>query len=334
MRSSTITEEAMMLRILTAAIGGVLLFAQIAYPVFAAEAWPSRPIRWVVPFTAGGSTDLTARVMAENLRPMLGQSIVIDNRPGAAGTIAGDTVAKATPNGYTFLVASATLLANQSLYKNLPYDFIADLAPVTQTHSSTNVLVINPKVPVSTLPEFMAYVKSGKYRVNYGTAGHGSSQHLAGALFNHMVGGNMVQVPYKGGAPAVTDLVAGAIESVFAPLIEALPFIKAGSIKPLAVCGVKRSPLLPSVPTMSDFLPGYQSTSWGGIMAPAKTPPEIVNKMHQAMVKMLNQPFVRTHFAESDKEVVGSSPAEFKQFIAAEAERLRTQARISGAKVD
>ncbi|MGZ5125165.1 MAG: Bug family tripartite tricarboxylate transporter substrate binding protein, partial [Burkholderiales bacterium] len=189
-----------MFRILTAAIGGVLLLAQVAFPVFAAESWPSRPIRMVVPFAAGGSTDLTARVMAENLRPILGQSIVIDNRPGAAGTIAGDTVAKATPNGYTFLVASATLLANRSLYKNLPYDFIADLTPVTQTHSSTNVLVVNPKVPVSTLPEFIAYVKSGKYRVNYGTAGHGSSQHLAGALFNHMVGGNMVQVPYKGGA--------------------------------------------------------------------------------------------------------------------------------------
>ncbi|MGZ5124127.1 MAG: tripartite tricarboxylate transporter substrate-binding protein, partial [Burkholderiales bacterium] len=136
------------------------------------------------------------------------------------------------------------------------------------------------------------------------------------------------------GAPAVTDLVAGAIESVFAPLIEVLPFIKAGTIKPLAVCGVKRSPLLPAVPTMSDFLPGYQSTSWGGILAPAKTPSHIVNKMHESMVKMLNQPNVRTHFAESDKEVVGSSPAEFRQFIAAEAERLRTQVQISGAKGD
>jgi tripartite-type tricarboxylate transporter receptor subunit TctC len=323
-----------MLRILTAAIGGVLLLAQSAFPVFAADAWPSRPIRMIVPFAAGGSTDLTARVMAENLRPVLGQTIVIDNRPGAAGTIAGDTVAKATPNGYTFLVASATLLANQSLYKNLPYDFVADLAPVTQTHSSTNVLVVNPKVPVNTLPDFIAYVKSGKNRVNYGTAGHGSSQHLAGALFNQMVSGNMVQVPYKGGAPAVTDLMAGAIEVVFAPLIEALPFIKSGAIKPLAVCGVKRSPLLPNVPPISDLLPGYQSTSWGGIMAPAKTPPDIVNKMYEAMVKVLNQPNVRTHFAEADKEVVGSSPAEFKQFIAADGERLRAQVRISGAKLD
>jgi tripartite-type tricarboxylate transporter receptor subunit TctC len=322
-----------MLKILTIAIGCVLLMTQVASPAFA-QAWPSRPVRMVVPFVAGGSTDLTARVLAENLRPVLGQTVVIDNRPGAAGTIAGDTVAKATPNGYTFLVASATLLANQSLYKNLPYDFIADLAPVVQTHSSTNVLVVNAKVPVRNTPEFIAYVKSGKYRVNYGTAGHGSSQHLAGALFNHMVGGNMVMVPYKGGAPAVTDLVAGAIESVFAPLIEALPFIKSGAIKPLAVCGVKRSPLLPDVPIMADFLPGYQSTSWGGIMAPAKTPPDIVSKMNAAVVKVLNQPSVRTHFAEGDKEPVGSSPAEFKKFIATEAVRLREQVRISGAKMD
>ncbi len=169
-----------------------------------AQSWPTKPIRWVVPFAAGGSTDLSARVMAENLRPILGQPIIIDNRAGAAGTIAGDTVAKATPDGYTFLVASATLVANMSLYKNLPYDFIRDLAPVSQMYFSTNVLVVNRKVPVNNLAEFIAYVKDGKNTVHYGTAGHGSSQHLAAALFNQMVGGNMVHVPYKGGAPAIT----------------------------------------------------------------------------------------------------------------------------------
>ena len=321
-----------MLKILAGAFCALFML-HAATPALA-QAWPARPIRMVVPFVAGGSTDLTARVVAENLRPVLGQTIVIDNRPGAAGTIAGDIVAKAAPNGYTFLVASATLLANQSLYKNLPYDFVADLAPVTQTHSSTNVLVINPKVPANTLPDFIAYVKSGKNRINYGTAGHGSSQHLAGALFNHMVAGNMVQVPYKGGAPAVTDLIAGSIEVVFAPLIEVLPFIKSGAIRPLGVCGVKRSPLLPDVRPISDLLPGYQSTSWGGIMAPAKTPPEIVNKMHEAVVKVLNQPNVRTHFAEGDKEIVGSTPAEFRKFIAVDGERLRAQIKISGAKME
>lgn len=322
-----------MSRMLTAAAVCVALMVQ-ATSLALAQAWPARPIRMVVPFAPGGSTDLTARVMAENLRPVLGQTLVIDNRPGAAGTIAGDIVAKSPPNGYTFLVASATLVANMSLYKNLPYNFITDLAPVTQTHTSTNVLIVNPKVPAATLPEFISYVKSGKTTVHYGTAGHGSSQHLAAALFNHMVGANMVQVPYKGGAPAVTDLIGGAIESVFAPLIEALPFIKAGTVKPLAVCGLKRSPLLPAIPAITELLPGYQSTSWGGILAPAKTPPAIVNKMHEAIVKVLSQPNVKTHFAEADKEIVGSSPAEFRQFIAADAERLRTQVKISGAKPD
>jgi tripartite-type tricarboxylate transporter receptor subunit TctC len=316
----------------TAAVCAVLMTQ--AAPLALAQAWPARPIRMVVPFAPGGSTDLTARVVADNLRPLLGQTLVIDNRPGAAGTIAGDIVAKSPPNGYTFLVASATLVANMSLYKNLPYNFITDLAPVTQTHASTNVLVVNPKVPAGTLPEFIAHVKSGKATVHYGTAGHGSSQHLAAALFNHMVAGNMVQVPYKGGAPAMVDLISGSIESIFAPLIEALPFIKAGTVRPLAVCGLKRSPLLPAVPAISELLPGFQSTSWGGILAPAKTPPAVVNRMHEAIVKVLAQPNVKTHFAEADKEIVGSSPAEFKQFIAADAERLRTQVRISGASPD
>jgi tripartite-type tricarboxylate transporter receptor subunit TctC len=299
-----------------------------------AQTWPSRTIRLVVPFAPGGSTDLSARVIAENLRPVLGQTVLIDNRPGAAGTIAGDVVAKATPDGYTFLTASATLVANMNLYKNLPYDFLRDLTPVTQTYSSNNVLVVNLKVPVSNLAEFIAYVKAGKATVHYGSAGHGSSQHLAAALFNHMVGGNMVHVPYKGGAPAVTDLLGGSIESVFAPLIEALPHIKSGAIKPLGLCGLKRSPLVPGVPAIGELLPGYQSTSWNGIFAPAKTPHDIVDKMNAAIVKVLGQPNVRQHFAEADKEPVGNSPAQFKQFIAAEAERLRTQVSISGAKLD
>jgi tripartite-type tricarboxylate transporter receptor subunit TctC len=299
-----------------------------------AQSWPTKPIRWVVPFAAGGSTDLSARVMAENLRPILGQPIIIDNRAGAAGTIAGDTVAKAAPDGYTFLVASATLVANMSLYKNLPYDFIRDLAPVSQMYFSTNVLVVNRKVPVSNLAEFIAYVKDGKNTVHYGTAGHGSSQHLAAALFNQMAGGNMVHVPYKGGAPAITDLLGGSIESIFSPLIEALPHIKSGALRPLGVCGFRRSPIVPDTPLISELLPGYLSTSWNGIFAPVKTPSDIVNRMNQALLKMLTVPAVRTHFAESDKEPVGNSPAEFRKFVAAEAERLREQVRISGARLD
>ena len=322
-----------MSRILTAAIGGVLLLAQAAFPVFAADTWPSRPIKLVVPFSPGGSTDITARVLADGLRPVLGQTVLVENRPGASGNIAGDAVAKSAPDGYTFLVSSATLVVNISLYKNLPYDYVQDLAPVSQTHFSTNVLVVSPNLPVANLAEFIAYVKSGK-PVNYGTAGLGSSQHLAAALFNNMVAGNMVHVPYKGGAPATTALLGGEIQTIFAPLIEVLPHIRAGTIKALGVCGKKRSPLVPDAPMISDLLPGYEMTSWNGILAPAKTPADIVNKLSEAIVKVLNQPSVKAHFAEADKEQVGSSPAEFKQFIATEVERLRMQVRISGAKVD
>ena len=322
-----------MSRILAAAIGGVLLLAQVACPVFAADTWPSRPIKLIVPFSPGGSTDITARVLADGLRPVLGQTVLVENRPGASGNIAGDAVAKSAPDGYTFLVSSATLVVNISLYKNLPYDYVQDLAPVSQTHFSTNVLVVSPTLPVANLAEFIAYVKSGK-PVNYGTAGLGSSQHLAAALFNNMVAGNMVHVPYKGGAPATTALLGGEIQAIFAPLIEVLPHIRAGTIKVLGVCGKKRSPLVPDVPMISDFLPGYEMTSWNGILAPAKTPADIVNKLSEAIVMVLNQPSVKAHFAEADKEQVGSSPAEFKQFIATEVERLRMQVRISGAKVD
>jgi tripartite-type tricarboxylate transporter receptor subunit TctC len=312
-------------------MGGVLLLAQAAFP---ADTWPSRPLKFVVPFSPGGSTDITARVLADGLRPVLGQTVVVDNRAGAGGNIAGDAVAKSAPDGYTFLVTSATLVVNMSLYKNLPYDFVQDLAPVSQTHFSTNVLVVSPNVPVASLAEFIAYVKSGQNTVNYGTAGHGSSQHLAAALFNNMVAGNMVHVTYKGGAPATTALLGGEIQTIFAPLIEVLPHIRSGAIKVLGVCGSKRSSLVPGAPMIGELVPGYEMTSWNGIFAPAKTPADIVNRMSEAIVKVLNQPSVKLHFAEADKEQVGSSPAEFKQFIAAEVERLRMQVRISGAKID
>ena len=316
----------------TIVVAGVLVL--MAQAAFAADVWPTRPIRLVVPFSAGGSTDLTARVIAEGLRPVLGQTALVDNRPGAAGNIAAELVARATPDGYTYLVSGATMAANMSLYRNLRYDFMRDFAHVSQTFSSSNVLVVSPSLPVSNLAEFIAIVKSGQPTVNYGTAGHGSSQHLAGALFNHMVGGKMVHITYKGGAPAAIALLAGEIQAIFAPIIEALPHIRSGAIKALALGGRKRSPLLPGVPPISDLVPGYETSSWGGISAPANTPPAIVNKLSTALAKVLTQPAVKTHMSEADKEAVGSSPAEFRQFIIADIERLKMQVKISGAAVD
>lgn len=317
----------------TAAIGGVLLLVLAACPVFAAEGWPSKPIRLIVPFPAGGSTDISARVIAEGLRPMLGQPFVIDNRPGAGGNIAAEVAAKAAPDGYTFLMATATLATNVSLYKSLRYDFVRDFAPVSQAYSSANVLVVSPSLPVANLADFVAYVKSGQ-KVNYGSGGHGTSQHLAAALFNNMVGGSMVHVAYKGGAPATTALLGGEVQVIFAPVIEVIAHIRSGAIKPLAVCGTKRSAMVPSVPLVADLVPGYDTASWGGIAAPAKTPADIVNKLSEAIAKALTLPNVRANFTEGDKEPIGSSPAEFKQFIAREIERLRIQVKVAGAKVE
>jgi tripartite-type tricarboxylate transporter receptor subunit TctC len=311
----------------------VLLLVCAALPAFAADTWPSRPIRLLVPFAAGGSTDITARVLAEGLRGMLGQSVVVDNRSGASGSIAGETVARSAPDGHTILISSTTLLVNMYIQKNPRYDYVKDLAPVTQVHWSTNVLVVGPGVPASTLTDFIAHVKSGT-RLTYGSAGHGSSQHLAGALFNSMVKGNMVQVPYKGGAPAMVGLLGGEVQAIFAPLLESMPHIKSGLLRPLGVCGKKRSPLLPAVPHIGELLPGYETTSWGGILAPAGTPDAILNRLHQAIVKVMNQPHVKAHLAEADKEPVGSTPAEFRQFIASEAGRIRMQVKIAGTGSD
>lgn len=315
------------------AIGYALLLLQVAFPVFA-DTWPSRPIKLVVPYPPGGSTDVTARVIAENLRPLLGQSVVIDNRPGAGGNIGADAVAKSAPDGYTFLMATSTHVTNMSLYKNLPYDFVQDLMQVSQTAFIPNVLVVGPNLPISNLAEFIAYVKSGKYALNYGTAGNGSSQHLSSALFNSMVGGNMMHVPYKGGAPATADLLAGQIQVYFGPLVEVLPHIRGGKVKALGITTRKRSPLLPDVPAIGEVLPGYEVALWNGILAPARTPADIVNKLNEAIVKVLNQPEVRARLAEQGSEPVGNSPAEFKQFIAAEVDKWRSLVRISGAKVE
>jgi tripartite-type tricarboxylate transporter receptor subunit TctC len=329
----TISKETAMIKRAIKSIGCGLLLLHVACPAIA-DAWPSRPIKLVVPYSPGGSTDVTARVIAENLRPLLGQSVVIDNRPGAGGNIGADAVAKSAADGYTFLMATSTHVTNMSLYKNLPYDFVQDLTPVSQTAFIPNVLVVGPNLPVSNLAEFIAYVKSGKYVVNYGTAGNGSSQHLSSALFNSMVAGNMVHVPYKGGAPATADLLAGQIQVYFGPLVEVLPHIRGGKVKALGITTKKRSPLLPDVPAIGEALPGYEVALWNGILAPARTPADIVSKLNEAIVKVLSQPEVKARLAEQGSEPVGNSPAEFKQFIAAEVDKWRSLVNISGAKVD
>jgi tripartite-type tricarboxylate transporter receptor subunit TctC len=315
------------------AVCGVLLSALLAAPACAQD-WPSKPLRLVVPYPPGGSTDITARVVAENLRPLLGQPVVIDNRPGAAGNIGAEAIAKSAPDGYTLLMATSTHATNPSLYKSLPYDFVQDLAPISQVAFIPNLLVVNSSVPAANLAEFIAYVKSGRSAINYGSAGNGSSQHLSGALFNSMVAGNMVHVPYKGGAPATADLLAGQIQAIFAPLVEVLSHVKAGKLAALGITTRKRSPLLPDVPSISEALPGYEVALWNGILAPAKTPADVVNRLNDAIVKVMQQPDIKVRLAEQGSEPVGSSPAEFRQFIALEIEKWKKLVQISGARAE
>jgi tripartite-type tricarboxylate transporter receptor subunit TctC len=323
----------MMPRSVIKAIACAAISLLAAFYAFA-DTWPSRPIKLVVPYPPGGGTDVTARVIAEGLRPLLGQTVIVENRAGAGGNIAADAVAKSAPDGYTFLMATSTQVTNMSLYKNLPYDFVQDLEPVSQITFQPNMLVVGPSVPVSSLAEFIAYVKSRKYAVNYGTAGNGSSQHLSSALFNSMVDGDMVHVPYKGGAPATADLLAGQIQAYFAPLVEVLPHIRGGRVKALGITTKKRSTLFPEVPTIGELLPGYEVALWNGILGPARTPADIVNRFNEAIVKVLNQPEIKARFAEQGSEPVGNSPEEFKQFIATEVDKWRSLVRISGAKID
>lgn len=320
-----------MLKVASRALCAALL-CHAAYAV-SADDYPNKAIKLVVPYPAGGSTDVTARVIADNLRPELGRSVVIDNKPGAGANIGAEFVAKSTPDGYTLLMATSTHVTNMSLYKNLPYDFVRDLAPVTQTAFIPNLLVVNPQVPAANLGDFIKYVKSGS-KVNYGSAGSGSSQHLSGALFNSMVGGNMVHVPYKGGAPATTDVVAGQIQAVFAPLVEVVSFVKAGKLKALGITTKKRSPVLPDVPAIGEMLPGYEIALWNGVLAPAGTPSEIVNKLHAAIMKVLKQPDVRKRLAEQGSEPVGNTPVEFKRFIGTETEKWKSLVKLSGAQAE
>jgi tripartite-type tricarboxylate transporter receptor subunit TctC len=299
-----------------------------------ADTWPSKPISIVVPFAAGGSSDVTARMLAAKLRAEFGQNFVVENRPGAGGNIGADAVAKAAPDGYTLLLATSTHVTNPALYKSLPYDFLRDLVPVSQVAFIPSVLVVNPSVPAKTLPEFIKLIQDAKGAVNYGSSGSGSSPHLAAAVFNKMAKGNMTHVPYKGSAPALADLLGGQIQAVFSPFVDALPHIKAGKLRALGMTSKGRSALLPELPAIGEALPGYDVVLWNGIFAPARTPPDIVARLSEAIAKIVRQPDTKKLLAEQGSEPVSSTPAEFRDFVASEAPRWRSLVELSGARVE
>jgi tripartite-type tricarboxylate transporter receptor subunit TctC len=303
-------------------------------PAHAQVPWPSKPIRLIVGFAAGGSTDVTARIIAQALSDRLGQPVVVENRGGAGGNIGADAVAKADPDGYTLLMAtSSTFAANPNLYKTLPFDVQKDFAPITVTAFIPNLLVVNPSVPAKNVADFIAYLKANPDKLNFASAGNGTSQHLSGELFNSLAGVRMTHVAYRGGAPAVSDLLGGQVQVIFAPLVEVIQQVRAEKLKALGITTAKRSPLLPEVPTILESLPGYEVALWNGLLAPAKTPPDIIDKVNRATIDALRSPEVKAKLAEQGSEPVGNTPAEFKAFIDSELVKWRKLVEISGATV-
>jgi tripartite-type tricarboxylate transporter receptor subunit TctC len=297
--------------------------------------WPTRPIRIIVGFAAGGSTDVTARLVAQAVSERLGQQVIVDNRPGAGGNIGAEAVAKADPDGYTLLLATnGTLAANPSLFKTLPFDTRKDFAPIALTARIPNVLVVNPSVPANNVAEFIAYAKANPGKLNFGSSGNGTSLHIAGELLNKLAGVNMTHVPYRGGALALTDLLGGRIQLMFEPLVEVIEQVRAGKVKALGVTTVKRSPLLPDVPTIAETVPGYEITAWNGLLAPAATPPDIVARLNRAVDDALHSRELQEKFAEQGSEPAGGTPAEFGAFLDSELIKWKKLVELSGAEVN
>ena len=296
---------------------------------------PDRPVRVVVPFVAGGSTDVTARLVAQALAERMGQPFVIENRPGAGGNIAAEAVARSAPDGYTlFMATSGIIAANQALYRTLPFDGVRDFAPISQVAFIPNLLVVNPELPARSIADLIALARSRPGQVNYGSAGAGTSQHIAGALFAARAGVDMAHVSYRGGAPAVTDLVAGRIQMIMSPLVEVIAHVQAGRLRPLGVTTTRRSPLLPDVPTIAETLPGFEVALWNGFLAPSGTPPAAVARFAEETAAVLRTPEMRARLAEQGSEPVGSTPVEFTAFIRAEIPKWTEMVRLSGATAE
>jgi tripartite-type tricarboxylate transporter receptor subunit TctC len=298
------------------ALGFVLIAS--GYAAQAAE-YPVRPIRLIVPFAPGGSNDIMARIVAQSLHQSMGQQVIVDNRPGASGIVGTEIAARSTPDGHTLLMMSLTLTVNPSLYRKLPYDTLKDLVPVTLVASAPLMLVVHPSLPVKTVKDFIAYAKAHPGKLNFGSGGRGATPHLAGEMLQTMAGLRMTHVPYKGGGPALSDLVGGQIQLMLENIPSTNPFVKAGKLRALAVTGKTRSALLPDLPTLDEAgLKGYEIVGWNGLFFPAGTPNAIVQKVHAETVKMLAQPDVKERLAALGAEGVGNSPAEFAAFVRAE----------------
>lgn len=301
-----------------------------------AASYPSKPVRLVVPFPPGGTTDILARAVAQKLSEAWGQQAIVDNRPGAGGNIGSDLVAKAAPDGYTLLMGTVgTHAINPSLYTKMPYDHVKDFAPVILVAGVPNVLVVNPSVPVNSVKDLIAYAKANPDKLNFASSGNGTSIHLSGELFRTMTGVQITHVPYKGSSPALTDLMGGQVQLMFDNLPSSLQFIKAGKLKALAVTSTARSAALPDVPTLAESgLPGFEASSWFGVLAPAGTPPDIVARINGAIGAWLATPEAKDKLMSQGAIAAGGTPDEFAKHIAAETAKWAKVVKASGAHVD
>lgn len=314
----------------------LILFGVLVTSIAAAQTYPARPVRLVVGYPAGGSVDAVGRLLGQELTKALGQAVVIENKAGASGNIGADSVVKSPPDGYTLLMGSAAAMAaNVSLYKQLPFDPLRDLAPISLIAIQPNVLILHPSVPANSVAELLAYAKANPGKLNYGTSGAGSSQHMAGALFVQMTKVDILHVPYRGGAPASADLIAGQIQMIFQTSPEAMPLIRANQAKPIAVTTAKRLASLPDIPTVAEAgVPGYKSTGWLAVAAPAGTPAPIVERLNAELIKIIRMPGVRSRMVDLGLEVVGSSSAELASFMKNEVAAFREVVTRTGIIIE
>ncbi|KCV24417.1 tripartite tricarboxylate transporter family receptor [Bordetella bronchiseptica E014] len=312
---------------------GILGAAAIGATAHAA--YPDKPVRIVVGFSAGGTTDVIARIMAKELTEALGQSFVVENKPGGGSNIATDYVARATPDGYTLLFVAVTSAINQTLYKNVNFDLTKDFAPVALGAKVPNILVLNPSVPVKSVQELVAYAKANPGKLAFASSGSGTSIHMAGELFKQRAGIDVLHVPYKGSAPAVTDLIGGQVQFMFDNMPSSWPHVQAGKLRALAVTTTERSASAPDLPTMKESgFENFDVSSWFGLIAPAGTPPEVVNTLNAAMVKALDKPEVLQSYEKLGAVAQKTTPAEFGAFIKSEVEGWAPVVKASGATVD
>jgi tripartite-type tricarboxylate transporter receptor subunit TctC len=299
-----------------------------------AEAYPSRLVRIIVGFPAGGATDIQARLMSQWLSDRLGQQFIVENRAGASGNIGTEAVAKAPGDGYTLLQVATPNVINAALYTHLNFDFVRDIAPVICTARLAYVVVIHPSLPITTIPEFIAYAKANPGKMNYGSAGHGTPQNISCELFKMMAGVDLVHVPYRGGAPATTDLVGGHLQVIFSPVSESIQHIKAGKLRALAVTTATRLDVLPDIPTVADFVPGYEASGFAGIGAPRNTPVDIIDLLNKELNAGLADARIKAQIVELGGTVVGGSPAEFGTIISEATEKWAKVIKFAGIKVE